>query len=226
MAILKNNQFGALSGKLGNMVFRQVHGKTIVSSLPDRSNTPVSAVQKKQNNKFAVAVRFAVAVNNHDRLRALWQYRGSAPYRRIFAANIKCVSETGPTTENIIVPPGGFPVAVSYDAISRIGLTLRLSDISDFPCDSGLPEQIGIAALHCWMNPVNPKEKPFYIESFYREYPTVRIVKGSQLKLSDKYAYESVADIYRSKIVYFAIILPDPSIPGKYIHSETVAVEV
>ena len=123
MAILKNNQFGALSGKLGKMVFRQVHGKTIVSCLPDRSNIPVSADQKKQNNKFTVAVRFAVAVNNHPRLRELWHrgtYRGSAPYRRIFAANIKSVSETGPTTENIIVPPGGFPAEVRFDAISKI----------------------------------------------------------------------------------------------------------
>ena len=50
-----------LRGKIGNLVFRQVKGKLVVSGAPDFSRRKLSAAQKAQRRRFADAVRRARA---------------------------------------------------------------------------------------------------------------------------------------------------------------------
>ncbi len=59
MAIVRNNQLTrALSGRIGNLVFRQRNGKTVVYSLP-RAYPPPTARQRSRRIQFAKAVSLA-----------------------------------------------------------------------------------------------------------------------------------------------------------------------
>jgi hypothetical protein len=63
MARVKTNPLlEGLSGKVGNLVFKNYASGTIISSRPDRSKVILSADQKESNSKFKHAVAFARAV--------------------------------------------------------------------------------------------------------------------------------------------------------------------
>jgi hypothetical protein len=48
-----------LSGRVGDICFRQVNGRTIACKRPDRSNTKLTENQKKQRSKFTDAIAWA-----------------------------------------------------------------------------------------------------------------------------------------------------------------------
>lgn len=60
MAIVKNNVVTeGLSGKLSNIVFRNVGGKTVVAVKPDTSKRKDSEAQKKHKRRFRAATIYA-----------------------------------------------------------------------------------------------------------------------------------------------------------------------
>lgn len=64
---------GRLSGKLGDVVFRQVNGKTIVCSRPfsqAKSNDPVVL---KRRAKFKLAVRLSSVLSRIPALKSIWR---------------------------------------------------------------------------------------------------------------------------------------------------------
>lgn len=64
MAIVDNNIITeGLKGKLGKMlVFRQRKGKTVVSAMPQKTDTPPSPSQETRRTKFKQAVKYAQSV--------------------------------------------------------------------------------------------------------------------------------------------------------------------
>lgn len=51
-----------ISGKSGNMIFKQYAYGTVISKRPDRSNVTLSKKQKQANKRFREAVKFARSV--------------------------------------------------------------------------------------------------------------------------------------------------------------------
>ncbi len=63
MARVKTNALlQGVSGKVGNIVFKNYASGTVISSRPDRSKVKLSIIQKKSNSKFKKAVAFAKGV--------------------------------------------------------------------------------------------------------------------------------------------------------------------
>jgi hypothetical protein len=60
--ITSNPIIEGLSGKVGNLVFKNYKSGTIISALADRSKVKLSAKQKKANKSFKEAVAYAKAV--------------------------------------------------------------------------------------------------------------------------------------------------------------------
>ncbi|WP_276373606.1 hypothetical protein [Chryseolinea sp. H1M3-3] len=67
MAIIENNiLLHGISGKLGNVVFRQLNGKTIMCLPPQRRAAP-TAIQKEQRERFRLATMYAkMALDDPD----------------------------------------------------------------------------------------------------------------------------------------------------------------
>jgi hypothetical protein len=63
MARVKNNDLTeGISGKVGNLVFKQYASGTIITKRPDRSKVKLSTKQKNANKNFKRAVAFAQGV--------------------------------------------------------------------------------------------------------------------------------------------------------------------
>ena len=60
MAILKSNIiFKGITGKLGNLIFFQRNGQTVVRNAPGKKNTKATVAQQANNEKFKAAAQYA-----------------------------------------------------------------------------------------------------------------------------------------------------------------------
>lgn len=91
MARLKSQTFGVINGKVGNVVYRQVNGKTFVSIRPDKYNVTDTEKSAKVKNGFKNLVKFSSYINSISILKAVWSdkriQRGKRTYNKIFSHN-------------------------------------------------------------------------------------------------------------------------------------------
>ena len=59
MVRIKNRILGIPEGKLGNVVYRTMNGKTFASSRPVNYNSSHSPKAKLNRNRFGIAIEFA-----------------------------------------------------------------------------------------------------------------------------------------------------------------------
>jgi len=69
MAILKNILFTELSGRIGDIVFKQYKQGVVISKVADMSNVKATAKQKKARKEFAAAVAYARKISLDPALR-------------------------------------------------------------------------------------------------------------------------------------------------------------
>jgi hypothetical protein len=92
MAIVTNNiAVEGLSGKMGNLVFRQLNGKTIVQAAPVRK-APYNKAQLKQQNRFKEAMAYARVLLADPIVKAKYKAKARAKGGNLNAFNV-AVSE-------------------------------------------------------------------------------------------------------------------------------------
>ena len=84
-----NAPVGQLRGKIGNLVFRQLYGKTVVSQVPDFSRRKLSAAQRAQCQRFARAVRQAQIALRDPQRRAAYQSQARRHQRPLIAQAVQ-----------------------------------------------------------------------------------------------------------------------------------------
>ena len=80
------------SGKVKNIVYRVMNGKTFASHRPLKYNASKSQVAVSQRSKFAVAIKFAKYVNSIPVLSNIWkeaEIKGTTSFNRIVKFNIR-----------------------------------------------------------------------------------------------------------------------------------------
>jgi len=77
-----------LRGRIGNLVFRQLYGKTVVSQAPDFSRRKLSARQKAHGRRFAAAVRQARALLANPARKAIYQKKAAKLAKPLMAVAI------------------------------------------------------------------------------------------------------------------------------------------
>ena len=63
--IILNAAFQSISGRLGDVIYRTVNGKTYVSAPPCPSTTPPTPAQLAVRQRFADRARARAAARNH-----------------------------------------------------------------------------------------------------------------------------------------------------------------
>ena len=86
MARLKLNPMsGGLRGRIGDLIFRRVNGKTIVTSYSEKAQKP-SAAQLKSREKFQAASRYAQSVARD--LSLMEEYLAIAKHKKLYSAHV------------------------------------------------------------------------------------------------------------------------------------------
>src|SRR3972149_1598523 len=108
MARLENYILGEIRGRLNNMVFKKLNGKTIISNRP-RKYRIKPAGKPTVKDKFSYSAKLAGKVNRNPFLRCIWDsvnIDGSSPYHKILKINLGLSSCDKLNIKNIITPPG------------------------------------------------------------------------------------------------------------------------
>lgn len=109
MAVVKGSSLGGYSGRIGNLVYRIVKGKTRVSIRPPKYNASYSAKAKRARRDFSASVKIAKAVILIPAIKMIWnnpEIEGFSAYHKIIKTNSALVKDGNLTTKNIITPEG------------------------------------------------------------------------------------------------------------------------
>ena len=109
MSTVSKSVLGKFTGKLGNLVFRKLNGKDVVSIRSEHYKVSKSVAAVEARSNFAVTVKLAKAVNSDALLKRIWtlsKAEGTNSFQKLIKSNIKLVKEGSLTTSNKITPPG------------------------------------------------------------------------------------------------------------------------
>ncbi len=109
MAKLNKKIVGNPSGKVGDVVFRNLNGKTF--AIPFKGSNKISNSPACVNNRkrFASAIAFSKLVNSFPDLNKIWRTSslpGYTGFNKIMKINLPLFVNNLPTVHNVISPPG------------------------------------------------------------------------------------------------------------------------
>ncbi len=134
MATLKKTILGRLSGTVGDIVFRNKHGRNFVSSKPASFTAPSDEESLARRERFKLNIKFAAAVTSLSPLKEIW--RAHKPARQtvqnfIIKENYQHISHIDVGNTALVVPATGF--ITEFDAInlSSSNLLVELTAIGE-----------------------------------------------------------------------------------------------
>jgi hypothetical protein len=111
MARLVGGPFGGVSGKMGDVVYKNRNGNTIVCARPRERISPLSELEIGLHAKFGLAGKISGAINSIAILKQIWKptYKnGLSSYNVIFKNNYKIVNIKNIRGPVLIAPVFGF----------------------------------------------------------------------------------------------------------------------
>lgn len=127
MAVNKKQVLGKPTGRVGNVVYRNVSGKTVISEYVKTIRISKSKNCVRNRSRFAVCTDFAVAASSVNPINKIWKYSnapGRSAYTKLIKANIKLVDDSKPSPASTITPQGGINLSIYNVAISNNSITV------------------------------------------------------------------------------------------------------
>ncbi len=212
MAELKGSVIGELRGRLGNLSARIIDGRTILSQRPTSFHVNNSDVMIAIRQKFAVTVSF---VKSLITMSALYQIWTKAKTSRMSAFNFgfrnnfpKSATEK-PTVDNMLTPPGGFPLDVTVAAVAENAVTATIAPLDTVTIVSADERNFVINGLICYYNPTNPEEAPYSIVPIYTAPDLVDTVNPIDVNIPLDVVQQATGAKYQKSILYLALATLD-----------------
>ena len=216
MAILKSNPLGIISGRVGDLVFRTVHGTTYVSKRPDSNPRKLSDAEINSRKAFANNISFAKILYSYPELRSIWSNIYKSPWNKIIALNKKHITPEHPLPSARITPPGGFSVYLVYDRSSKNSFTFHFFQPPYAVPVNAPPFQV--VSMNTWIEPISPSTSGRVgvgSSSFsFLSYPSVRsfpadfIFNSKPVTVEDNVSPVFLPSCYARKLTYFCILVP------------------
>jgi hypothetical protein len=170
MAELKQSIIGNLNGKLGNIVFRQMKGKTFVSLRPDKYKPTKSTAAKNVRSGFKQINLFVSTINKNPILKGIWskvKIDARSAYNKIFKQNLNISSKSGISRNNIIVPNSYIYFNNSFSFSEG---NLKIFYESEYvKKEFGLETELSCFLLMFYFGPINKGLTPFNAVLFSQE---------------------------------------------------------
>ncbi len=112
MALLTSS-LGNLSGKIGNLVFKVMNGKTYVSKAPGKRKAITDPAKLRHAIKFGTTGKIASAINSVPELQDIWKMEfktKNGVFTKIFKSIYRQMTGNDFNQSGSIMPGHGFPV--------------------------------------------------------------------------------------------------------------------
>jgi hypothetical protein len=135
MGRLLGNPFGSISGKVGDYVYKNVNGKTIVCKLPSKRTTPRTKQELEQQSKFALIGKIAKKINSIAILKHFWKptyNNGQSSYNAIFKNNYNLLNIKDLSGPILMAPSGGFNLNGPSIRAGKTDLLISCKSIEEY----------------------------------------------------------------------------------------------
>ncbi len=225
MAELRGSVIGELRGKLGNLAARIVNGRTILAQRPTSFKTNNAPYMVEIRKKFKVTGIFAKNVITLSSLYQIWnkfKKAGLSAYNEICKLNYVESDADKPTVDNLLTPPGGFPLPVTVAAVAADNVTATITALDTVMIASNEERDFVADGLICYYNPVDPGDAPFAITKIESATDPLDTVNPIDLNIPLNVVQQNLAAKYQSSILYLSLATLDAD--GKVVqYSSTYA---
>ena len=167
MAKLTKAVLGRVSGRLGDITFRQRNGSNYMATSPSSFATPMDDASVTRRDRFAFSCKLAANIISLPHLKLLWGAEvvdGISVYNTIIRTNYKFVSADSITDMTFLSPGIGFRVKPTQSEIKEDGMNLVLDPIgSSAEIDTSLEKSIQLAGIVSLSDPIDTTVEEFSI---------------------------------------------------------------
>ena len=168
-ALLKNPLIHRISGKLGDVVFRNVRGKTIICKRPVVRPTNNPAVLSRRK-KFSVNTKLSKCINDIPECKYLWTKAAlnkMSAYNAIIKANYSHISDSKIVSTPYLIPSSFSLKCYDFDLrFDYCELTLNYSkEIFDFINDYSIEKFIKLVGIIYCENNICASSDPYYFKN-------------------------------------------------------------
>jgi hypothetical protein len=223
MAILKENPLGIISGRVGELVFKNVRGRVIVCKRPEPSSYPPTEKALIVRHSFKNLARFSKYLNSIPPIHSIFHPLKKAAFQSIMKANARTFIDFAPSVYSKIAPPGDFDLYIFYNKLSDRSIDFTFIQIPDYV--TPLTKSIQMICIHTWLSPFQPEGvEPF--ESFHsiHNFSYDDLFSESGHTILDKVSPVSCSSLYSRKILFYFFIIYNPN--GVVLHSDSYSTEV
>ena len=214
MAILEGI-FGPISGRLGDCVFRNRGGKTIIAALPRKRSSPKNAAEIENEKKFGLTGKIAKSINSVEIIKQFWQptaRKNQSCYQAIFKKNYGWLNVENLGGHTFLTPDFGFNLTnpAIYPAKTNVLIECEvLGDHSKF--DTSVEKYVAAAGIIVFKDPLT-EGAPMY-ESLGFKSNNYLLYPSEYLCLSVKLTQEQLLKFerYSIKRVFAVFVTLDES---------------
>lgn len=159
MSEINNGILGKMTGSIGNITGKVRNGKNILALKPASFNAASDPDSIARRERFAMAVKFAKAVNDLTTLKTLWQKvtpSALSSFNYIVKTNYPSFLNGAFSTATTITPLLGFPASTSSAELTQNGISFAVNPLANaYDFDLGLETKLKPVILLSFANPGN-----------------------------------------------------------------------
>ena len=209
MARLIGGPFGSISGKVGDVVYRNRGGKTIVCVRPTERTSPRSERELELQTKFALVGKIARAINSIAILKHFWRptaYNGNSSCNVIFKNIYRLIDVKDFISSIMIMPMGGFNLEGTSIKTEGANLLIECDSMNTNPkFDKKIEKYVSAAGVILLKNP-SDERLPIYDVIAFKTlnqflYPNKELIidmgfAGGTLQLFQSYDIKKVSAVF------------------------------
>jgi hypothetical protein len=225
MASLKKQVIGKISGKVGDLIFRNRNDNNYIALKPIRVNSPKDERAISRRMKFKSATQLASAINSIIPLKMQWTYKTSgnnSVYNRLVKANYPTLISSLPSEFSVLTPPKGFGVITQTISVNETEIKVGIDAIgTNAGINPVVEKTIRLAAVLCLSGPPNPMYSDVVYLPFISEQQTLNLNSALTFQIALNINEAELFNLYSTKKLLAGFITFDvDSLPIS--HSETI----
>ncbi len=221
MARLTKQVLGRVSGKVGDIQFRQRNGKNIVGLNPESFIPGTDDASVARRARFAATAKFSQAVYSLDPLKDFWKQEtpeGLSAFNYVFRKNYKYVQMDLVTTSAVIVPEYGFGVTAPAVNITPSSITVDIDPVGhNNNIDSTSELECLLTAVIFYSNPLSEDIEPYSLMYLSSSSLPLDLDTALNFSITPTSSMQQLALGYQNSIGFFSLVtIGSDSLPAHY----------
>ncbi len=162
MAELNKSVLGKVSGKIGDLTFRQRNGKNYISIRPSSFIPGQDQASVARRNRFRLASKIAKEILSIDTFKEQWKAStpsGSMPFHNIFKQNYHFIDLNIAFTNMKIFPTSDFNASNKSTTFNEKNVEISINQLgNNSGIDPIIETSLSLISIVYLTNPINPSQ--------------------------------------------------------------------